>query len=394
MKLLIVSNMAHYLDTDSQPVSPWQAAVGEIDALASIATEVRHVAFLHPEAPPPGSTPYRASNVRVNLSPAVGGQGLWAKGRVLTATPKWRRILQSELEWADAVQVRSPCNIALFALTLLAARKTPTRRWVKYAGQWQRRQDEPLAYTLQRLALRSGLTRATVGISEPNPPGGPVRYVPNPSFTAEECRDAEARTRDKRLDGPLRMLFAGRLDRRKGPDRAVRILASLVRRGVDASLTIAGAGPEETRIRDTAAATRVASRVSLRGWLDRDGLNAAYAQSHILVLPSDTEGWPKVLSEGLAFRVVPFAGSRGGIPAVLARAGAGAALDPNDIELWAEQIARRVADPNRWSREADRGRLAAEAFTYERYLESARKMLSIRSEPGISRVAWEEGGPA
>ena len=181
MKLLIVSNMAHYPDGGAI-VCPWRAAIGEIDALASIASEVRHVAALHPGEPPPGSMAYRGGNVRLKLLPAVGGLGWRAKSRVLAATASWRRVLREELEWADAVQVRAPCNIALVALGLLAVRRKPERRWVKYAGQWRGRRREPLSYWLQRAILRTGLIRAWIGVNEPDAVEGSVRCVANPSF--------------------------------------------------------------------------------------------------------------------------------------------------------------------------------------------------------------------
>lgn len=43
-----------------------------------------------------------------------------------------------------------------------------------------------------------------------------------------------------RLDGPLRLLFVGRLNPRKGPQVGVATLAELVRRGVDARLAVVG----------------------------------------------------------------------------------------------------------------------------------------------------------
>lgn len=379
MQLLIVSNMAHYA-ANGEIVTPWRAAAGEIDALASISEQVRHVAALHPGPAPAGSVPYRASNVRPLLLEAAGGRGFLPKLKAAAKIPGWVRTVRRELKTADAVQVRCPCNISVPTLALLAARRDPARRWVKYAGEWRSRRREPLSYRLQRALLRSGLVGAKVGVADPDAQRGTVRYVPNPSLSAADVARAEAATRDKRLGEEVRLLFAGRLDRAKGVERAIRILAELRRRGVPAALEIAGAGPDLERLQPTLTATGAASSVTFLGWLERERLEQAYARAHFVLLPSDTEGWAKALSEGLAFRAVPLASDSGGAPAILRSIGGGAALPPEQVDLWAERIERLTADPSLWRKEADRCRAAAGEFTYERYLDYARDMLAVSSD--------------
>ena len=43
--------------------------------------------------------------------------------------------------------------------------------------------------------------------------------------------------------------------------------------------------------------------VILKGNCSRDEVIKAYQKSHFLVLPSKSEGWPKVLSEAMAYGV-------------------------------------------------------------------------------------------
>lgn len=386
MRLLIVSNMAHYY-ANGAIVSPWRAAVGEIDALASLADEVRHLAALHDGPPPPGSVSYREPNVRPLLLEPVGGRGATAKLRAAAAVPGWFRTLGRELDRTDAVQVRSPCNIAAVATLLLALRQEPGVRWVKYAGEWKGRRGEPFSYRLQRALLRSGAVRAAVGMGDPSAESGSVRYVPHPSFSDADAERAERATRDKTIDGPVRLLFAGRLERAKGVGRTIRILSSLIRRGVDASLEIAGSGSELSRLRDELSASGAASRVTFLGWLDAERLEQAYERAHFLLLPSDTEGWAKALSEAAARRAVPLAGDCGGAPAILGGIGAGAALPVDDLEAWADRIAETASQPDRWRREADRCCAAARRFTYERYLETARILLHAPRKAESSTAA-------
>jgi glycosyltransferase involved in cell wall biosynthesis len=111
------------------------------------------------------------------------------------------------------------------------------------------------------------------------------------------------------------------------------------------------------------------------GWLDRESLHRLYVRAHGIVAPSETEGWPKVLSEAMAHRVVPFAAAVGAVPETLARARAGKALPPGSAGLWASEIAKTAGDAEEWRRQADRAQAASRSFSYERYLESARLLL-------------------
>jgi len=380
MRLLVLSNMEHYASADGL-ASPWASAVGEIDALATLAREVRHVCALHPGVPPPGAAAYRAANVRTIPVRATGGRGWRHKLRVAAEIPAYARIISPQLSWADAVHVRAPASVAAVALTMLALRRDPTRRWIKYAGEWNGSPGEPFSYRLQRAALRWNIGRGKVGVCEPDAEDGKRLWVPNPSLSLADVEQAARRTQAKRLGvGPLEIVMAGRLDANKGADRALKILSCLRDRGVNAVLRIAGAGAQMERLGELAIDHRVETRTIFHGWLDQERLARLFERAHVIVAPSKTEGWPKVLSEAMAYRVVPLASAVGAIPGTLARAGAGAALPWDAPSEWAARIAGWAADPGEWRRQADLAQDAARTFTYESYLERARAILGCSAE--------------
>ena len=92
-----------------------------------------------------------------------------------------------------------------------------------------------------------------------------------------------------------------------------------------------------------------------------------YAEAHFILLPSRSEGWPKVLSEAMAYGVVPVAAAVSSIPQILSDTGAGVALPPDDIDGMAAAIARFVDQPDAWSAAARAGVAAAHRFTYRHY---------------------------
>ena len=100
-----------------------------------------------------------------------------------------------------------------------------------------------------------------------------------------------------------------------------------------------------------------------------------------MLFPSRSEGWPKVLSEAMAFGVVPVASRVSSIPEYLLSFGIGTVADPNDIEGFVDGVLTYVNAPERWRRESPRAVTAAAEFTYSRYLTRVREMLVLESTP-------------
>jgi GT2 family glycosyltransferase len=178
--------------------------------------------------------------------------------------------------------------------------------------------------------LLPALRRRTTVV--PNPVPGPAGAVP-----ARE-----------HLDGPLRLLFVGRLSPRKGADVAVDVLRELLARGVDARLTLAGSvfdGYEwfETRLRDTVRTAGLGDRVVLTGFVP--DVWPELARADVVLVPS-------VLDESFGNTAVEAV--LAGRPAVvsdlpgLREATAGCAAvrvaAPGRVAAWADAVQGIVAD--------------------------------------------------
>ncbi|HNR76893.1 MAG TPA: glycosyltransferase, partial [Parvularculaceae bacterium] len=88
----------------------------------------------------------------------------------------------------------------------------------------------------------------------------------------------------------------GALIDRKGHDIAIRAIAKLS----DATLLIAGEGPERRRLEALAEAEGVADRVQFFGAVEHERLVDIYNAADALMLASSREGWPNVLLEAMA----------------------------------------------------------------------------------------------
>lgn len=382
MNLLIVSLMPHHM-RDGHVVG-WGPTVRELDHLATRFDSVRHVATLYDEAAPDSALPYTAKNVELIPVRPSGAPGFLGKLDAARQIPHYVRAIVRELPAADMVHVRAPASISLLAMVLLSATKKPKPRWFKYAGNWQPTDRESPSYAFQRWWLSHSFHRGVVTVNGQWPDQPPwVRTFYNPSLDDLDLARGRRVAADKKLDAPVRLLFIGRIETAKGAGRALEVLAQLTARGVDARLDLIGDGPERARIEQQAVDLGVVDRAQFLGWLPHTTLHEAYTRSHVMLLPtSASEGWPKVLSEGMAYGVVPLAGAVSSIPQYLQELRTGRALPPDDIAGFATAIERYVASPAQWAEESRNAVEAADRFTFRYYLESIDKLLA---DLGVNR---------
>jgi glycosyltransferase involved in cell wall biosynthesis len=121
-------------------------------------------------------------------------------------------------------------------------------------------------------------------------------------------------------NGPLRLIFVGRLVPYKACDLALRGAAPLLRQG-RAHLTIAGDGPDRTALEELARSLGIERSVRFAGWLTHAQVLEQLHAADILVFPSIREFGGGVVFEALAAGVVPVVAAFGGpgdivIPAV------------------------------------------------------------------------------
>ncbi len=379
MRLLVISHTEHFR-RDGLTVG-WGPTVRELDRLARLFDELVHVAPLHEGPAPASALPYEAKNIRhVPVRPA-GGTSVGAKLGVLGAWPQYLRVILPELRRCDVVHVRCPSNIGLLTILLLALRRTPRRRWIKYAGNWRPSTAEAPSYAIQRWLLARGAARAAVTVNGRWPGHAPhVHPFLNPCLTDEELREGALVGQEKRLGVPVRLLFVGRMEESKGCGRALDVVERLRRNGIDVRLDLVGDGDDRAVLASRVESAGLSSSVRLLGWVPRPSLNALYREAHILLFPSSSsEGWPKVLSEGMAYGVVPVASTVSSIPQYLEQFGAGQAIDPMDVDAFAAAISGYVREPRRWKEESARAMKAAAGFSYESYLSAVRGLFDLEA---------------
>jgi glycosyltransferase involved in cell wall biosynthesis len=155
--------------------------------------------------------------------------------------------------------------------------------------------------------------------------------------------------------------FAGRLTAIKRPLDLVRVLRSLLDRGIDASLLIVGDGEERDEVERLAEELGVAERCRFVGY-QRD-MAAWYAEFDVFCLPSANEGTPVAAIEALAAGVPVVATRIGGTPAVVDDGETGFLVEVGDVAAMSDRLVELGRDA---PRRIQMGRLGA-ARMRERY---------------------------
>jgi len=368
MKLLVISHTPHYRTLNG--FVGWGPTVIELGYLARLFDEVVHIAPLLDEPAPASALPYPVESVRYRPVQAAGGDTFISKVGLLLRAPAYTRAILSELRTADAVHVRCPAGISLVALAIFAILRKPIPRWYKYAGNWQPEGGEPLGYRIQRWWLRQNLSR---GIATVNGawPAQPPHVIPfeNPCITEAERLRAGEFARLKQSSTPLRLLFVGRLDSGKGADKVVRICEKLKQQQLNFHCDLIGDGHLRSKIEKHIAVAGLQAQVRIHGWLPKTALGQFYSAAHFILLPtSSSEGWPKVLSEAMAYGVVPLTSAISSIPQVLGQNGAGLVFDNDNIDGFCNAILNDLHSPSEWKQASQAGVALSQRYTYETYL--------------------------
>jgi glycosyltransferase involved in cell wall biosynthesis len=149
-------------------------------------------------------------------------------------------------------------------------------------------------------------------------------------------------------------------------DVAIQAFARIAARWPQASLAIAGSGPEKDRLQALAAALGLAARVRFLGRLSPDQTAELYRQAALFLNPSSVDNMPNSVLEAWASGVPVVSTRVGGVP-YIAQDGVDALLVPaGDAAAMGDALARMLADPALAGRLRTAGLAAAERYTWAR----------------------------
>ncbi len=372
-RLLVVSHVVHYAHAGR--LFAYGPYAREIDIWADLFPTVVIAAPCRHETPPGDAIAFTRPNITVQPLRETGGPTAGAKLTQLLAVPGLIVGLIRAMRQADAIHVRCPGNLGLLG-TILAP--VFSRRLVaKYAGQWNGYASEPWSIRLQRAILRSPWWRGPVTVygDWPDQPGHVVPFFTS-MMSIEQVSHAADVAATRTVGSPLRVLFLGRLSRQKRVDALVDAVRRVGEGGDRVELTVVGDGPEMDTLRDRATRLGLEQVVRFVGSIPFEDALTWCEWADCLVLPSESEGWPKAIAEGMCYGLVCIGMDRGQVPAMLT--GRGIVLKEGTSEEIASALQAVIHQPEPFHAMARAGSEWARQYSLEGLREALAKLLTTR----------------
>jgi glycosyltransferase involved in cell wall biosynthesis len=352
--------------------------------------------------------------------------------RALVAMVKMYQAMQQ----ASHIHLRCPGNMGLVGaiVQILFPYKQKT---AKYAGNWDPKSKQPWSYRLQKWILSNTfLTRnmqvlvygewpnqtknikpfftATYGVDEIQNSEFRIQNkwsLPAQSKTTENNFDsaqsdrednhslslrAQSRTTENDFDSAqsdkldisslslraesrtnenqFKFLFIGTLSKGKQPLYAIQLVEELYKKGLRVTLELYGEGVLRKELELYIAQNKLEPIVTLKGNQSKETVLKAYQSSHFLILPSKSEGWPKVVAEAMFWGCVPIASPVSCVSYMMGNGSRGVILQ-EELNQDVDQIEAVISKQEVYQKMASEGQTWSRQFTTDKFEAEIKKLL-------------------
>lgn len=285
------------------------------------------------------------------------------------------RILEA-MKKADHIHLRCPGNMALLAavVQIFFPKKVKT---AKYAGNWDPKARQPFTYKLQRWILSNTILTKNIQVLVYGDWENQTKNI-KPFFTAtyseSEILNSNFRIQNKDQES-IKFLFVGTLSKGKQPLYAIQIVEELFKKGKNVTLDLFGDGAMKSEIETYIRNNDLESIIQLKGNQSKDAILTAYQNSHFLILPSKSEGWPKVVAEAMFWGCVPIASPVSCISYMMGNGSRGILLHEK-IQEDINQIDMVINNQDFYHKIASEGQSWSQQFTTDRFEAEISKLLN------------------
>ncbi|MET3825390.1 glycosyltransferase involved in cell wall biosynthesis [Sphingomonas sp. PvP055] len=153
--------------------------------------------------------------------------------------------------------------------------------------------------------------------------------------------------REDAPEGPVRLLYHGRVDRRKG---VLDFLQALPEVRGDWRATISGIGPDVEPAQALATDLGLGDRVTFSGYADYDAVPELYRAHDVFVSPTYAEGFSNTILEAMACGLAVVSCHAVGVVDCIRDDENGILTDPGDVPALTASLTRVVTDPGQRTR--------------------------------------------
>lgn len=298
--LLVISDTS--LCIEDGKVFGFGPVVIELEALLELFDQISWIGFQNCSKDiRPSLIQVPSNRITPILFKHVGGRNLSSKFSVMASYPSLKRLLKSEIAKHDYIHCRAPSHPSFIA-SLLVPKFPGKKFWIKYAGNWVGPASWFYRYQRERLKVFHNNLIVTVnGNWEGN--GKHIVSFENPCLSEQDRNSGKIfLDRRKKNGAPLDFCFVGGLNFNKGILLLLKawIKTNNPKKGI---LHIVGEGPLKSELMHMVGNSE--KSVKIHGAMPKNKVNEIYTKCNFLVLPSKSEGFPKVIGEAMNFGCIP-----------------------------------------------------------------------------------------
>ena len=325
MKFLIITHVKHKLN--SRNISAYAPYVREMNIWLKHVDEVTVVAPKTLESKEAIDLDYKHNNLKFNEIPSIQFTNI--KHAILSffKLPLILIAVFKACRKADHIHLRCPGNIGLLGclVQMFFPKKIKT---AKYAGNWNPEAKQPLSYKFQKWLLSNTFFTKNMTVLVYGNWKNQTQNI-KPFFTATFTEGEKEKSKIRSYTETLKFVFVGSLVEGKRPLLAIKIVEALYEKGKSVQLNIFGDGLLKEELKQYVIKNKLETVVKLFGNKEMSIVKEALKESHFLILPSKSEGWPKAIAEAMFFGAIPIATSISCVPSMLDNGKRGILIAPD-----------------------------------------------------------------
>lgn len=321
----------------------------------------------------------KSSNIKIQEMPNYKN----IIGSIKYTVPSIKKLINFSRKWEDSVYIRwpSPYSYIVFLLAksknlktiahIVGDTKSVIENGDKYKGIIKKM---AIVYANVEDFLLKIIMKKSINISNGS---GMRRVYKSNSIKVSEIRtstimksDINIKKDDLSLSKSIKLLYVGYLRQEKGIKyllQAIRTLKENMNK--DISLTIVGDGEERKNLEALVESLNIKENVTFKGHIPLgDKLFEVYKENDIFILPSLSEGTPRVLIEAMANGLIIVSTDVGGIPFTISNNENGILIKPHNSDEIYQSIVNITKDEENRNKLRLNGYKFAELNTLERHI--------------------------
>ena len=276
------------------------------------------------------------------------------------------------MKQVNHIHLRCPGNVGLLGCIVQVFFPSKIKT-AKYAGNWDPKSKQPIAYKLQKWILSNTLLSKKIKVLVY---GEWLKQTKNikSSFTASYHEYEIEEIAKKNLNNTIKLLFVGAFSIGKQPMLSLTATHKLLKKGFDVSLDMYGNGSEFEKVQKYIDDHQLQKTINLHGNQSKEVVKRAFQKSHFLVFISKSEGWPKVVAESMFWSCLPISTKVSCVPYMLDYGHRGALIN-DDLDEVVEKIESYIAHKKRYAAHVENAKKWSQQFTLDAFEEAIKELV-------------------